>query len=171
MQEVELLKQKAILNKSNINNLDYYRVQYEEAKKAADLLKQKYDEFKEKCEDNMLECTNHIPVTLGKLSKTVVLGKDGNIYPVMYRKCILCGYNMPYDYDLEYEIDATNYEPELNENYIDLNKKYVHILDSFKDFCNSRALDNEDAVLNDFKIFIENNGFVRPKTKARKAKK
>ena len=171
MQEVELLKQKVIINKSNINNLDYYRVQYEEAKKATDLLKQKYDEFKEKCNDNMLECTDHIPVTLGQLSKTIVLGKDGNIYPVIYRKCILCGCDMSYNHDLDFEIDATNYEAELNDDYESLNKKYIHIIDKFKDHCNSRAFEDKDVVLNDFKIYIENNGFIRPKTKVRKAKK
>ena len=171
MQEVELLQRKTIYNKSVLNNLNYYEAQYEESKKETGIIKRKFDEYKETYVANMKNCNNHIPVTLGRLSKVTILDEKGNTHPVMYRKCLLCGNSMIYNYNLEYDIDATNFEPELNDNYENLDKKYIHILSKLTDFCAGRYADDEKELLNDFKIFIENNGYVprkRTKTKAKK---
>lgn len=163
--DVELTYRKILTNKSNIDNLIYYKQQITEAKQIADAIKKKYDDFENCYKANQINCVNHLPVVLGGLSKAIVLDKDGNKMPVMYRKCLLCGYNMCYDCN-EYEIDATNYLPELNDSYPHLDLKYNKILNEYLEFC--RNYGNSSNIDEEFKIYIENDGFVNRKTSAKK---
>ena len=110
-------------------------------------------------------CNHHIPVILGSYSKTNILNTNSmKMVPLKYKRCIFCGKIMTYDLNEDLAIDASNYKDDYNENYNNLDIKFMNILNELLYF--SKEFSEYDILIKEFKNIIENNNqYVKSKKK------
>ena len=88
--------------------------------------------------------------------------KKDEMRPLKEKRCLCCGKIMNYDLDSSTEIDAENYQRELNSCHQDLQAKFSNILDLFMRL--AQEFGNFDIAINELKRTIGNNSKENNKT-------